>query len=79
MWNFKCINAFEKRGRIKQLLDSTKGDILLLQETKLSEQVFDKTLAKWTNWLSVHAEGHGAFGGLAILWNAKSIHGILIG
>ena len=61
------------------MLDSTKGDIILLQETKLSEQVFDKTLAKWTNWISVHAEGHGASGGLAILWNAKSIHGILIG
>ena len=36
-------------------------------------------MAKWTNWLLVHAEGHGASGGLAILWNAKSIHGILIG
>ena len=78
-WNVRGINASDKRGRIKQLLDFTKGDIILLQETKLSAQVFDKTLAKWTNWLSVHAEGHGASGGLAILWNAKSIHGILIG
>ena len=48
-WNLRGINASDKRGRIKQLLDSTKGDIILLQETKLSEQVFDKTLAKRTN------------------------------
>ena len=64
---------------MKQLLDSTKGDIILLQETKLSEKFFDMTLAKWTNWPSVHAAGHGAFGDLAILRNAKIIHGILIG
>ena len=78
-WNVRGFNASEKRGRIKQLLESIKGDIILLQETKLSEQFFDKTLAKWTNWLSVHVEGHGASRGLEILWNAKSIHGILIG
>ena len=61
----------DKRGRVKQFSDSTKGDIILLQETKLSQQVFDKTLAKWTNWLSVHAVGHGIPWGLAILWKAK--------
>ena len=77
-WNVRGINASDKRGRIHQFLESTKADIVLLQETKLSQETFQKSLAKWPRWYSIHSPSMGASGGLSVLWNPLTIQGHLI-
>ena len=54
-WNVRGINASDKRHRIKQVVDSMQVDIIFLQETKLSQDNFDKIVAKWKKWKSFHA------------------------
>ena len=68
-WNVRGLNASDKRQRIKQVIDSLRADIILLQETKLSQHNFDKIVAKWKKWKSYHIQGLGASGGIAVLWN----------
>ena len=77
-WNVKGINASDKRHRIKQVVDSMQEDIIFLQETKLSQDNFDKTVEKWHKWKSFHAQGRGASGGLATLWNPLIVNAQLI-
>lgn len=72
-WNVRGINAPNKRGRIKSRLDSSKDDIFLLQETKLSHKMYHKIVAKWTQFGSPHMQGVGASGGLLTLWNPKKV------
>ena len=59
-WNVRGINASDKRGRMHKFLESSKVDIVLLQETKLSQETSQKSLAKWPSSI-------GVSGGLAIL------------
>jgi exonuclease III len=77
-WNVRGINASDKRNRVKLLIDGMKADIVLLQETKLSQESYDKTLLKWSKWSSFHSPSIGASRGLAILWNPLTIQGQLI-
>ena len=77
-WNVRGINASDKRLRVKQQLDSSQADILLLQETKLSNQNYHKTVQGWPKWHSAHSESLGASGGLATLWNPKTVIGQLV-
>jgi ribonuclease HI/exonuclease III len=77
-WNVRGINASDKRQRIKQQLDSSKADIILLQETKLSQGNYEKSIMTWKGWCSVHMQGMGASGGLGILWNPKTVQVQLI-
>ena len=77
-WNVRGINASEKKHRIKQVVDSMQVDIIMLQETKLSQDNFDKTIGKWKKWRSLHVPRIGAFGGLSILCNPLTIIAQLI-
>lgn len=77
-WNVRGINASDKRGKIHKFLESSKANIVLLHETKLSQETFQKSLAKWPRWSSVHFPSMGASGGLAILWKPFTIQGHLI-
>lgn len=45
----------------------------MLQETKLSTNNFQKFVGCWSTWNFAHVPGLGATGGLAILWNPKTI------
>ena len=66
-WNVRGINASNKRNLIHQSLANMKDDIVMLQETKLSQVSFDNTLAKWPKWSSVHSPSNGTFVRLVIL------------
>ena len=77
-WNVRGINGSNKRSRIHQFIESAKADIVLLQETKLSQDTFQKTMAKWPRWSSVHRPNIGTSGGLVVLWNPLTIQGHLI-
>ena len=77
-WNVRGINASDKRHKIKQVVDSMQAYIIFLQETKLSQDNFDKIVAKWKKWKYFHAHGIGASGGLATLWNPLTVNAQLI-
>ena len=73
-WNVRGLNASNKRQRIKQVIDSLQTNIILLQETKMSQHNFDKIVASWKKWKYLHMQGLGASRGLAVLWNPLSIN-----
>ena len=77
-WNVRGINVSNKRDKIHNFLESSKADIILLQETKLSQEAFQKSMAKWSRWSSVHSPSIGASRGLVVLWNPLTIQGHLI-
>ena len=73
-WNVRGLNASDKRQIIKQVIDSLQTNIILLQETKMSQHNFDTIVATWKKWKSHHMPGLGASGGIAVLWNPLSIN-----
>ena len=77
-WNVRDINAPNKRIRIKKVLDETRGDIILLKETNLSDEKYEESIAKWKNWKFVHCPSARALGGLTTLWNPKVLTSSLI-
>ena len=77
-WNVKGLNASDKRQRIRQVIDSLQADIILLQETKLTQDNFDKIIGSWKKWRAYHKQGLGAFGGLAIFWNPLTVNSQLL-
>lgn len=72
-WNVRGINASNKRIGIHQFIESMKVDIILLQEIKLSQDSFQKTIAKWTRWSSSHSPITRASSGLVALWHPLTI------
>ena len=72
-WNVQGINAPEKCNRINSCLDSIQCDLVLLQETKLSTNNFQKSVGCWLTWNSSHVPSLGASGGITVLWNPKTI------
>ena len=77
-WNVRGLNASDKRQRIRQVIDSLQADIILLQETKLSQNKFDKIIVSWKKWKAYHMQGLGASGGLAVLWNPLTVNSQLL-
>ena len=77
-WNVKGLNAFDKRSRIKEILDNLKGDVILLQETKLLDNKYQDLVAKWINWKSIHVPSLGASRGLISSWNPRILSGNMV-
>ena len=77
-WNVRGLNASDKRQRIRQIIDSLQADIILLQETKLTQDNFDKIIASWKKWKAYYKQGLGASGGLAVLWNPLTVNSQLL-
>ena len=48
-WNVRGINASDKQYRVKHKLDSLSMDIILLQETKLSDDTYNKIVNNWSS------------------------------
>ncbi len=57
---------------------TARGDILLLQETKLFEDSYQKSMAKWSKWEYAHLYSVGVSRGCAALWSPKSVVGNLV-
>ena len=74
-WNIRGLNG-PKKGRIlKNMLKQEKPSILFLQEMKCSSTILEKIAAKaWLGGLVTAVDAQGASGGLAILWDARTIH-----
>ena len=74
-WNIRGINGPKKGRLLKNMLMEEKPAILFLQETKCNQAVLEKVAAKvWPGGLVTVVDAQGASGGLAILWDARSLH-----
>lgn len=62
-WNFRGINAPDKRAYIKHQIDDYGADIALLQETKLYGESYEAIIQKWVKWTSSQSLAQGDFGG----------------
>ena len=69
-WNCRGLGNPKKAEAVKDLLRMEPSDILLLQETKISEDallLLSKT--KWKNNFGKDVSARGTSGGLATLWS----------
>jgi exonuclease III len=64
----------KKEEALKDIIKTSKASILLLQETKMSQQDALKSLLNvWKGSLGVAENSRGASGGLCTMWNASKI------
>ena len=71
-WNCRGMGSRAKEEAIRSLIRFESPDILLIQETKMEENIFlhiDKKLWKKSEGQAVSARG--ASGGLGTIWNAN--------
>lgn len=73
-WNIRGLNSPRKGRLLKNMLMQEKPNILFLQETKCNSTVLEKIAAKaWPGGLVTAVDAQGAWGGLAVLWDARVI------
>jgi exonuclease III len=73
-WNCRGMGSKKKEEALKDILKSSKASILLLQETKMSQQDVLKTLSNvWKGSQGVVGDARGASGGICTLWDASRI------
>jgi exonuclease III len=73
-WNCRGMGSKKKEEALKDIIKTSKASILLLQETKMSQQDALKSLLNvWKGSLGVAGNARGASGGLCTMWNASKI------
>jgi exonuclease III len=73
-WNCRGFGSKRKEEALKDIIKASKADILLLQETKMSQQDSLKaSLNVWRNNQGIAENARGASGGLCTLWNTTKI------
>lgn len=73
-WNVRGLNSPSKHRMIKNLIQQEKPSIFFLQETKSSNTAIEKVRNKiWAGSSALSVDASGASGGLAILWNPKTL------
>jgi exonuclease III len=73
-WNCRGMGSKRKEEALKDIIKTLKASMLLLQETKMSQQDVLKTLLNvWKGSLRVTGNARGTSGGLCTLWNASKI------
>ncbi|XP_057826050.2 uncharacterized protein LOC131037834 [Cryptomeria japonica] len=78
-WNVRGMNAPDKWHLIKHLIDDTKGDIWLLQETKWNKAEIDAKMRVWKQWNGLFRQSDGASSVLGIIWNPMNVKISLVG
>ena len=71
-WNVRSMNSVSKRAVLKGMVQSSKGECLFVQETKM-EMIDDqiiRSISPWPSYQYVMCPS-GASGGILVLWNAK--------
>jgi exonuclease III len=73
-WNCRGLGSKRKEEALKDIIKASKADILLLQETKMSQQDSLKvSMNVWRNNQGIAENARGASGGLCTLWNTTKI------
>ena len=70
-WNCRGMGSSLKLKAIKDLLNQEQPDILLIQETKITEQELQSSLKKSNIYEGTAVSAAGASGGLGTLWDKK--------
>jgi exonuclease III len=73
-WNIRGLNGRSKQKLLRDLIFAEKPDVLLLQETKCSNEDLNKLLPySWKQGEAVSIAAAGTAGGLAVLWNPTTV------
>lgn len=73
-WNIRGLNSPGKGRLLKKLIMQEKPQIIFIQETKCNSNAIERIATKaWPRGMNVVVDADGASGGLAILWDARSI------
>jgi len=73
-WNCRGMGSKKEEEALKDILKSSKASILLLQETKMSQQDVLRTLSNVCKGSQgVPEDARGASGGICTLWDASRI------
>jgi exonuclease III len=73
-WNIRGLNGRSKQKSLRDLIFAEKPDVLLLQETKCSNEDINKLLPHcWKQGEAVSIAATGTAGGLAVLWNPATV------
>jgi exonuclease III len=73
-WNCRGLGSKRKEEALKDIIKTSAADILLLQETKMSQQDSLKASRNaWKNSQGIAENARGASGGLCTLWNTTKI------
>jgi exonuclease III len=71
-WNCRGFGSKIKEEALKDIIRSSKSEILLIQETKMEGQDFlSKEKSLWNTSKGIAESARGASGGLGTLWNSK--------
>jgi exonuclease III len=72
-WNVRGLNSKEKRSQIRNALKMWNGEIICLQETKMSNIGRAEIGSLWGNRFAgwVFLESEGASGGVLIMWDKR--------
>jgi exonuclease III len=73
-WNIRGLNGRSKQRTLRDCIKAENPDMLLLQETKCAGTEADTIFQRiWRDCHFTSTDAAGASGGLAILWNPKSV------
>jgi exonuclease III len=74
-WNVRGLNCKVKRSQIRNALKMWNGELICLQETKLSHIGRAEVGSLWGNHFAdwVFLEFEGASGGVLIMWDKRVI------
>jgi exonuclease III len=73
-WNCRGFGSKRKEEALKDITKASKSNILLLQETKMSQQDSLKaSMNVWRDSQGIAGNARGASGGLCTLWNTSKI------
>jgi exonuclease III len=73
-WNCRGLGSKKKEEALRDILRATKTDILLIQETKMSQKDSMKVSKNvWKSSQGLAENARGASGGLYTLWNTSKI------
>jgi exonuclease III len=73
-WNCRGLGSKRKEEALRDIIRASKADILLIQETKMSQQDSIKVSKNvWRNNQGLAENARGASGGLCTLWNTSKI------
>jgi ribonuclease HI/exonuclease III len=73
-WNCRGLGSKKKEDAIRDLIKTSRTDILLIQETKMSQQDSLTVLKNaWSSSKGVADNARGASGGLCTMWNSSKL------
>jgi exonuclease III len=73
-WNCRGLGSKKKEEALRGIIKAMRTDILLIQETKMSQQDSIKVLKNvWRSSQGLADNARGASGGLCTMWNDSKI------